>query len=122
MVNLMPGTVSPLSACVRTNGAPANPRSLSIEGWDASNTGTPGVPAQSQPSVDAIQEVAIQTSNYAAEYGQVGGGVFNVMMKSGTNQFHGTAYDYFVNEVFNAGNPFTNDPTSNPRASAGRNG
>ena len=39
-----------------------------------------------QPSVDAIQEVAIQTSNYAAEYGQVGGGVFNVTMKSGTNQ------------------------------------
>jgi hypothetical protein len=71
--------------------------------------------------VDAIQEVAIQTSNYAAEYGQVGGGVFNVTMRSGTNQFHGTAYDYFVNEAFNAGNPFTNDPNSNPRPRARRN-
>jgi hypothetical protein len=43
----------------------------------------------SQPSVDAIEEVAIQTSNYAAEYGQAGGGFFNVTMKSGTNAFHG---------------------------------
>ena len=50
--------------------------------------------------------MAIQTSNFAAEYGQVGGGMFNVTMKSGTNEFHGSVYDYFVNEAFNAGNPF----------------
>jgi hypothetical protein len=42
-------------------------------------------------------------------------------MKSGTNQFHGSAYDYFVNEVFNAGNPFTNNPAGNPRPRARRN-
>jgi hypothetical protein len=85
---------------------------------DASNSGTPGTAAQNQPSVDSIQEFAIQTSNYAAEYGQVGGGFFNVTMKSGTNQFHSSAYDYFVNEVFNAGNPYTGAPagTGNPRA------
>jgi hypothetical protein len=59
--------------------------------------------------VDAIQEVAIQTSNFAAEYGQVGGGYFNYTMKSGTNQFHGSAYDYFDNEALNAGLPFTNN-------------
>ena len=39
----------------------------------------------------------------------MGGGVFNFTTKSGSNQFHGTAYDYLVNEVFNAGQPFTND-------------
>src|SRR5262249_34799557 len=49
------------------------------------------------------------TSNFAAEFGQAGGGVFNVTMRSGTNQFHGSAYDYFVNEALNAGTPFTND-------------
>src|SRR5215467_3767866 len=106
MVQLIPGSTWTPNSLVRMNGTPANTQSFRIEGQDASNTGTPGVPAQSQPGVDAIQEVAIQTSNFAAEYGQVGGGVFNVTMKSGSNQYHGTVYDNFVNEVFNAGNPF----------------
>jgi hypothetical protein len=118
MVQLIPGTMWQANAEVKINGAPTNTQSFRIEGEDASNTGTPGVQAQTQPSVDAIQEVAIQTSNFAAEYGQVGGGMFNVTMKSGTNQFHGSAYDYFVNEAFNAGQPFTDAPagTGNPRA------
>ncbi|MBZ5578286.1 MAG: TonB-dependent receptor [Acidobacteriia bacterium] len=115
MIQLVPGAMWQANAQVRVNGAPNNTQSFRIEGQDASNTGTPGVQAQTQPSVDAIQEVAIQTSNFAAEYGQVGGGMFNVTMKSGTNQFHGTLYDYFVNEVFNAGNPFTDNPAGNPR-------
>jgi len=122
MITVIPGTTFVPNALVRINGTPANSQSFRIEGQDASNTGTPGVPAQTQPSVDAIQEVAIQTSNYAAEYGQVGGGVFNVIMRSGANQFHGSAYDYFVNEIFNAGNPFvTGSPQGNPRARARRN-
>src|SRR5262245_19467625 len=120
MVNLIPGTAWVPNSNVRVNGAPSNTQSFRLEGQEASNTGTPGVQQQNQPSVDAIQEVAIQTSNFAAEYGQVGGGLFNVTMKSGTNQLHGTAYDYFVNEVFNAGNPFTDNPT-NPRPRARRN-
>ncbi len=115
MVQLIPGSTWTPNSLVRLNGTPANTQSFRIEGQDASNTGTPGVPAQSQPGVDAIQEVAIQTSNYAAEYGQVGGGVFNVTMKSGTNQFHGTVYDNFVNEAFNAGNPFTIQAGANGR-------
>jgi len=117
MVQLIPGSTWTPNSLVRLNGTPANTQSFRIEGQDASNSGTPGVPAQSQPGVDAIQEVAIQTSNYAAEYGQVGGGVFNVTMKSGTNQIHGTVYDNFVNEAFNAGNPFkTGEPNTRPRA------
>ena len=118
MVQLIPGTMWQANANVRVNGAPNNTQSFRIEGQDASNTGTPGVPAQTQPSVDAIEDVAIQTSNFAAEYGQVGGGMFNVTMKSGTNQFHGTAYEHFVNEAFNAGQPFI---PGNPRARNRRN-
>ncbi len=110
MVNLIPGTFFIANSEVRVNGAPDNTQSFRIEGQDASNTGTPGVAAQTQPSVDAIQEIAIQTSNYAAEYGQVGGGMFNLTMKSGTNQFHGSGYEYFVNEDLNANQPFTNTP------------
>jgi len=122
MVQMIPGSTWVPNSLVRLNGTPANTQSWRVEGQDASNSGTPGVPAQSQPSVDAIQEVAIQTSNFAAEYGQVGGGVFNVTMRSGTNQFHGSAFEYFVNEVFNAGNPnVTGDPAGNPRPRARRN-
>lgn len=120
MIQLIPGTAWIPNSNVRVNGAPSNSQAFRIEGQDATNTGTPGVPQQNQPSVDAIQEVAIQSSNYSAEFGQVGGGLFNVTMKSGTNQYHGTAYDYFVNEVFNAGQPFTNNPDGNPRPRARR--
>ena len=115
MVNLIPGTYFIANAEVRINGAPDNTQSFRIEGQDASNTGTPGVAAQTQPSVDAIQEIAIQTSNYAAEYGQAGGGVFNLTMKSGTNQFHGSGYDYFINEDLNANNNFIGIPRQRNR-------
>jgi hypothetical protein len=123
MIELVPGTLWQPNAQVRINGTPNNTQSFRIEGQDASNTGTPGVAAQTQPSVDSIQEIAIQTSNYAAEYGQVGGGYINVTMRSGANQFHGSAYDYFVNEVFNAGTPDTDAPagTGNPRPRNRRN-
>ncbi len=51
----------------------------------------------------------MQTSNYAPEFGQAGGGLFNITMKSGTNQYHGSGYEYFVNEDLNAAVPFTNN-------------
>ncbi|HEY2844749.1 MAG TPA: carboxypeptidase-like regulatory domain-containing protein, partial [Bryobacteraceae bacterium] len=123
VVQLIPGATYSAGTLGKVNGAPGSSQSFRIEGMDASNSGTPGSTQQNQPSVDSIQEFAIQTSNYAAEYGQVGGGYFNVTMKSGTNQFHGTAYDYFVNEVFNAGTPYTGAAagTGNPRARNRRN-
>ena len=122
MLLTLPGVNYTPNALIRVNGTPANSQSIRIEGQESANTGTPGVPQQNQPSADAIQETAIQTSNFAAEYGQVGGGLFNVTMRSGTNQFHGSGYDYFVNEAFNAGNPFvTGSPQGNPRPRARRN-
>src|SRR5215471_12835774 len=92
------------------NGAPTNSAGYRLEGIDFTNHVTPPnnfAIQQSQPSADAIQEMAIQTSNYAPEFGQAGGGLFNITMKSGTNQFHGTAYEYFVNEFLNAGDPYS---------------
>jgi hypothetical protein len=88
-------------------GAPTE--SFRIEGMDFTNHLSPynNSDQENQPSADAIQEVAIQTSNYAAEFGQAGAAVLNVTMKSGTNQYHGSAYDYFVNEDLNAGIPFS---------------
>ncbi len=61
--------------------------------------------------MDSVQEVAIQTSNFAAEYGQTSGAVLSYTMRSGTNQFHGSAYDYWVNEVLNSAGAYShNDP------------
>jgi len=108
VLNVVPGAYYVPNSQVKINGAQTNSYAYHVEGQDSTNAGFPYAAAQTQPSVDAIQEVSVQTSNFAAEYGAVGGGFFNVTMKSGTNQFHGTVYDYFVNEVLNAGTPFTN--------------
>jgi len=59
------------------------------------------------PSPDAVQEFQLITNNLAAEYGHTGGGVFNEVLKSGTNAFHGDLYEYVRNNVTNARNPFT---------------
>jgi|SRR5579871_3608707 len=92
------------------NGAPTNTAGYRIEGLDNTNHTVAFAIMQNMPNADAIQEMAIQTSNYAPEFGQAGGGLFNITMKSGTNQFHGTAFEYFVNEFLNAGFPFSYVP------------
>ncbi len=82
---------------------------MRIEGQDSTNRvlGATDYTQMTQPSADAIQEMAYQTSNYAPEFGTAGSVVINMTMKSGTNQYHGSGYDYFVNEDLNAGYPFT---------------
>jgi hypothetical protein len=64
-------------------------------------------------SVDAMQEFRIQTSTYAPEFGRSPGGQISILTRSGTNQFHGTAFDYIRNDVFDAAdwfNGYTNNP------------
>jgi hypothetical protein len=107
-INLIPGSAFANDNTLRVNGLPANTQSIRIEGQDATNGQHRQFNQVAQASLDAIQEVTVQVSNYAAEFGQAGGGYFNYTMKSGTNTFHGSAYDYFVNEALNAGRPFTN--------------
>src|SRR5262249_26870596 len=86
----------------------ANSQTWTIEGQDATPTLWRGVTAdRGQSGVDAIEAVTIQTSNFAAEYGKAGGAAINYTTKSGTNQLHGSGYDYFVNEFLNAGTPNT---------------
>ena len=106
-VVLLPGTSFVNDNSLVVNGLPANSESIRIEGQDSTSNIWKIAQQNSQGGVDAIQEVAVQTSNFNAEYGQAAGGYFNYTMKSGTNAFHGSAYDYFVNEALNAGLPFT---------------
>ncbi|MGD1156839.1 MAG: carboxypeptidase regulatory-like domain-containing protein [Terriglobia bacterium] len=60
------------------------------------------------PVPDAIAEFRILTSNYAAEYGRNAGGVVSVVTKSGTNDLHGSVYDFLRNEAFDANSYFNN--------------
>jgi Carboxypeptidase regulatory-like domain/TonB dependent receptor len=59
-------------------------------------------------SVDAMQEFRIQTSTYAPEFGRTPGAQISIVTRSGTNQFHGTTFDYLRNDVFDANNWFAN--------------
>src|SRR5207237_7698932 len=60
------------------------------------------------PSPDALQEFKVQTSTYDASYGRNPGANVNVVTKSGTNQFHGTAFEYLRASIFNANSFFYN--------------
>jgi hypothetical protein len=119
VMQLIPGTDWRPDASVRVNGTPGNTQAMRVEGMDTTNNMWANMSQYVQQGVDAIQEFAIATSNYAAEFGQAGAGVFNLTMKSGTNQLHGSAYLYEVNEALNAATPYSNDGSGNkikPRA------
>ncbi len=60
------------------------------------------------PTQDAIEEFKVQTNNLGPEYGRFAGGVINLSTKSGTNSFHGSAYEFLRNKVLNANDFFAN--------------
>lgn len=85
-------------------GMPAAENSYLLDGAD--NTEAFFKTYNLAPSVDAVQEFKIQIGQYTAEYGGGGGAVVNVVTKSGTNQLHGTAWEFVRNNAFDARNFF----------------
>jgi Carboxypeptidase regulatory-like domain len=66
------------------------------------------------PSVDSIREFSVDQTSYNAEFGGKSGGVVNVITKSGSNQFHGSLFEFVRNDVFNAKNFFNSPTQPNP--------
>src|SRR5438445_4455593 len=92
------------------NGQRPTQNSYRLDGalvHDYSNAG-PGSVLGQNLGVDAVQEFSVLTSNYSAEYGFTSGGVIHAVTRSGTNTFHGSAFDFLRNEKFDAANYFNN--------------
>jgi hypothetical protein len=79
-----------------------------LEGQDSTSVNDANWTASvAAASVETINEFAVQSSNFSAEFGQVAGGFYNFTTKSGTNQLHGSAYEYWANEAMDAAHPFS---------------
>jgi outer membrane receptor protein involved in Fe transport len=83
------------------NGGRTEYNNFEIDGGDALDNGS-NQTLNVYPSIDAIAEVQVLTSNFGAQYGRNGSGTVEVETKSGTNQFHGDLYEFLRNDYFNA--------------------
>lgn len=95
------------------NGGRTEYNNWEVDGGDMMDNGS-NFSLNVYPSVEAIQEVQVLTSNYGAQYGKNGSGTVEVETKSGTNQFHGSVWEFARNEAFNAHNYF--DVAGTPKA------
>jgi hypothetical protein len=87
------------------NGAREIQNTYLLDGIDNKNkiVGFDGSAAQAiEPVIDGVQEFKVETSTFSAEFGQAAGAVVNVTLKSGTNQFHGSMWEYLRNSFFDA--------------------
>lgn len=110
---LAPGTVQPLNGArfggFSSGGMRDTQNNFLLDGMDNNPVELAGAQRRSemvQPSIDAIQEFKVQTNAYAAEYGRAMGSVVNVTTKSGSNDLHGTVFEFLRNEKLDAKNFF----------------
>ncbi len=113
---LLPGTVRnnfqhPLNEnpgndiLVNTNGQDYDANNFMINGT-TNNDAVLGISILNPP-LDSIQEVKVTTANYDAQFSQAGGSVIQVQTKSGSNQIHGSLFEFLQNDIFQARDPFT---------------
>jgi hypothetical protein len=116
LMQLVPGAVNTTSinleqdnggSMTNINGTRANFNGFLLDGM--ANKGLSGG-SNAQPSPDMVQEFRIETNNFSAQYGNSAGSITDVSIKSGTNNFHGSVYEYFRNDKLNARN-FFDGPT-----------
>jgi hypothetical protein len=121
LLQLQPGVQSQLgndlfygsdkAGVVTVNGGRGRSNNYTVNGGDGNDLFVNG-PAI-EPSPDSIEEFRVISNNFDAEYGRNSGAVVNVVTKSGTNDLHGSFYEFFRNDVLNA-NAFTFSPAPKP--------
>jgi hypothetical protein len=104
---------------ISINGARTGANNYTVDGGDINDSGSNGT-LLNTPGIDAIQEFTLERSNYDAAFGRSGGGQIVVATKSGTNQFHGSAFEFNRNNFYNANTfgareniAFGGDPAAN---------
>ena len=101
----VPGQSGARDASFNVNGLRSSLNNFIIDGVDNNSYGTSNQGFSNQvvqASPDALEEFKVQTNNFSAEFGRAGGAVINASIRSGTNEFHGSAWDYVRNTAFNA--------------------
>lgn len=102
--NVTSGNTYPGATGISINGNRSNTTNYILDGA-SNNDNYVNAPAP-LPNPDALQEFSVQTNNFDAEFGRLPGGVVNAVTKSGTNQLHGSAFEYIRNNALNAANHF----------------
>lgn len=92
----------------KVSGGQASGTEILVDGASVRRTQNGTFFSETAPSPNAFQEFTISTNSYSAEFGNSSGGIINFTLKSGTNEFHGEAYDFLRNEKFNAADIDTN--------------
>jgi hypothetical protein len=93
------------STLVNTNGQEFSGTNYLLDGMNNNDT-VLGI-TMVNPPMDSVNQLVISTSNYDAEYTQAGGAVVNISTRSGSNELHGSAFEFLQNNVFQARDPFT---------------
>ena len=112
------GTTQSREASFNVNGIRSAFNNFMLDGLDNNNYGTSNQGFANEniaPSPDAVDEFRVETNNYPAEYGRQVGAVINAAVRRGTNGFHGRAWDYVRNTVFNATGPFLAPGATKPK-------
>jgi hypothetical protein len=102
--NVTSGTTYPGVTPVSVNGGRANTTNYILDG--AQNNDHYSNAPNPMPNPDALQEFSVQTNTFSAEFGRNVGGIVNAVTRSGTNEIHGTAFEYLRNTDLNAANFF----------------